>query len=269
METHSEMTERIGSRLSGGLRPVSALFVLAMLLLFGASSAASEPGDPARVLVLYSFRYGLPANELMDANEIVGSAIRSTLDEGTAGRTAIYSAHMDISGVSDTEYLGQLRDTYRDRYAGVRFDLVIAVNYRALDFLNKHGETLWPKTPIVFCGVEEGRRKQLTQLRPNITGVFQDARLEDTLDTILKIHPDTQRIAVIAGTSETDRFIEGIARRGSLKYGDRIDFIHLAHLGFDAMLNSVAKLPANSIVLFLSLLQDGECNPAPVHELHL
>jgi PAS domain S-box-containing protein len=138
-----------------------------------------------------------------------------------------------------------------------------------LNFLISHGEEIWPKTPILFCGVEEGRREQLKQLRPNITGLFADAHFGNMLDTIFKIHPDTQQITVVVGTSETERFIEDRVSRAFREYVGRADITYLSDFGFDAILSRVADLPPKSIVLFLTLLQDGKGKHVPENALSL
>jgi signal transduction histidine kinase len=191
------------------------------------------------------------------------------MEEGVEHGIAFHSERMNISALSKNRYYEELRDAYRKKYDGLPIDLIIAVNYRVLNFLNNHGEELWPNTPILFCGVEKGRQGQLKQLRPNITGLFADARFGNMLDTILKIHPDTQQITVIVGTSETERFIEARVRQTFHKYVGRVDFTFLGNLGFDAILNRVADLPPNSIVLFLTLLQDGEGKSVPENSLPL
>ena len=252
-----------------GPQIAEALLVLFAWLLCGASSSAADSDCTKRVLVLYSFRYGLSGNAVVDTNSVVGRRIRSTFEEGTRDPIAFYSERMDVSILSDDHYFEQLRDVYRERYASERIDLIIAVNYRALSFLIEHGEELWPTTPIVFCGVEVNRRKQLEQLRPNITGIIQAAGLGNTLDTILEIHPDTRQITVIAGTSETDQFIEGIARQAFREHTDRIEFTYLNDLAFDAILKKVSDLPPESVVLFLTLLQDDRGKPVPINALPL
>jgi len=251
------------------MRLVLTLLVLSSWLVFSASSFASESAETKRVFILYSFRFGLSGNELMDSNKVTSSAIQATMEEGMAHGIAFHSERMNISALSENLYFEELQDAYRKKYDGLPIDLIIAVNYRALNFLNNHGEELWPKTPILFCGVEKGRQEQLKQLRPNITGLFGDARFGNMLDTIFKIHPDTQQITVIVGTSETERFIEARVRQMFDKYVGRADFTSLSNLGFDAILNRVTDLPPNSIVLFLTLLQDGEGKSVPENALPL
>lgn len=251
------------------MRLALALLVLSALLAFSTLSFASESGETKRVLILYSFKYGLSGNQLMDANKVTGSAIQAAMEEEMAHGIAFYSEHMDISALPENRYFEELRDRYRNIYDGQPIDLIIAVNYRALNFLNNHGEELWPKTPILFSGVEKGRQEQLKQLSPNVTGLFADARFGDMLDTIFKIHPDTQQITVIAGTSETERFMETRVHQAFREYVGRATFTSLSNLGFDAILSRLADLPPKSIVLFLTLFQDGEGKAPPVNALPL
>ncbi len=269
MEIHTKETARTITRTPREMQLVLVLLVLSTWLLFSASSFASEPGEMKRVLILYSFKYGLSANVHMDANKVTGDAIQATMEEGMARGIAFQSERMDVSTLPENRYFEELRDAYRKQYDGQPIDLIIAVNYRALKFLINHGEEIWPNTPILFCGVEKGRREQLKRLRPNITGLFADAHFEDMIDTIFKIHPDTQQITVIVGTSETERFIEARVRQAYREYVGRVDFTSLYNFGFDAILSRVADLPPNSIVLFLTLLQDGEGKPVPENALHL
>jgi signal transduction histidine kinase/DNA-binding NarL/FixJ family response regulator len=249
------------------LAPVS-LF-LAVLMMIYATPSASKTIEPKRVLILYSFKYGLSGNVLMDANKVASIAIQTTMQNGYKHEISFHSERMDTSALPENRYFEELRDTYLNKYTGQSYDLIIAVNYRALKFLINHGEEIWPSVPIIFSGLEEGRREQLKSLRENITGIFGNAHFGEMLDTIVKIHPETQHINVIIGGSETDRFIEARVRQASLKYVERINFNYLGHLGFDSILNKVEKLPPNTIVLFLTLLKDGDGRPVPDNSLSL
>lgn len=272
MKTPSKETGRNSIRTPRKMRPALALLVLSTWLVFSASSFASELGEMKRVLVLYSFRYGLVASELLDLNAIVGQGIRETLKGAMGRRFALYSERMDSSELPEDRYFDKLRDDYLRRYAGQRIDLILVVNFRALTFLIRHGGEIWPDTPIVFCGVDMGRReqlKQLKQLNPNITGIIQDSKKRDIVETIFEIHPDTRRVAVIMGTSETDQFIGRLYREVLRDYEDRVEIIYMDDLGFEKMLKRVANLPLNSIVLYATLIMDGDGKPAPMNALPL
>ena len=269
MKQHVEGTARANIRTPREIRLALALLVLSTWLVFSASSFASQSGEMKRILILYSFRYGLSANAMMDGNKVTSRAIQTTMEEGTAHKIAFHSERLDVSALPENHYFEELRDAYRKKYSDQPIDLIIAMRYRALKFLINHGEELWPNTPFLFGGVEEGRRKQLKQLRPNITGIFGNARFGDMLDTIFKIHPDTRQVIVIIGASKTERFIETRIRQAFRKSVGRVDFTYLSDLGFDAILGRVADLPSNSTVLFLTLIQDGEGKLVPENALPL
>ena len=249
--------------------PAFAFLILCAWLVFSASSFASDSGEIKRVLIVHSFRYGLPANVLMDASMVNSRAIQMTMEAGWEHEIAYYSERMDLSALSEKRYFEELRDAFQKKYAVQPIDLIIAVNYRALNFLIKHGEDIWPNIPILFSGLEEGRREQLKTLRPNITGLFGNARFGEMLDAILKIHPDTKNVTIVVGTSETDRFIETRVRLSTSNLNGRVDFTYLSDSGFDAILSKVANLPPRSVVLYLTLIKDGEGKPAPENALPL
>ena len=269
METHSKETERNSIRAPREIPLVLALLVLSSWLVFSASSFASESGEMKRILVLCSFRYGLPANELADANDRVIHGIRATFGKAMGDRVAFYTERMDISELPDDRYFETLRDAYRKRYADQRIDLIVAVNFRALTFLRRYGEELWQNTPIVFSGVDVGRRGQLEHLEPNITGVLQKSNMNRILDTILTIHPDARRLAVVAGASETDQFTESIIRKAFRDYSGRLEIVYLNDLALDTLLGRLAKLPSNSVVFYSTMIADGKGNPAPLNTLPL
>ena len=247
MEKHGKETARNSIRTPWEIRLALALLVLSTWLVFGASSLASESAEMKQILVLYSFRFGIAANELVDVNAVVGASLKATLEKDLGGRLALYSERMDISVLPDDRYFETLRDVYRKKYADQRMDLIVAVNFRALDFLMRQGEEIWPNTPVVFCGVDVGRRRrgQLEHLVPNITGVLQKSNIDRILETILEINPDTRQVAVVAGTYEIDRFAEDVVREGFRKYSDRVEIVYLNDLELNTLLNRLAKLPSN------------------------
>lgn len=255
-------------------RPLETRLILSLIILFlcvvgNTPSFASGHSELKHVLILYSFRYGLTSNAIIDGNRVTSRAIQSTMEERSAYSIAYHSERMDVSTLTEKRYFENMRDEFANKYADSSLDLIIAVQYRALNFLIQHGEELWPKVPIIFCGLEEGRREKLKILRPNITGIFGDARFGNQLETILKIHPETKQIIVIVGASRTERFIEARVRQTLPNTLNHIDFNYLNDMGFDEILKRVADLPPRSIVVFLTLIQDAKGIQGPENSLSL
>src|SRR5215208_5980690 len=120
---------------------VAAIMVLAELML---ASTAHSQIDHKQVLVLYSTR--------RDAQfSVVGeNELPRMLDVGLAGNLDYYSEFIDIARFPDRAYRLGFRDFLRLKYRGVRFDLVIAMQSVAVEFVNDFGGLLFGETPVVF-----------------------------------------------------------------------------------------------------------------------
>jgi hypothetical protein len=89
------------------------------------------------------------------------------------------------------------------KYADKKIDVVVAVMGPALDFLLSHGDAIFPGVAIVFCGVD---RREISDrlLPPDVSGVLLRRKFKPTVELALRLHPDTQQIVVISGTSKFD-----------------------------------------------------------------
>jgi signal transduction histidine kinase len=149
-----------------------------------------------------------------------------------------------------------LRDFYRQKYAGKKIDLMIGVMAPSLDFLEKHGEEISPGTPIVFCGID---RRELTgrNLPPNTTGVLVKREFKPTLETALRLHPETRQVFFIAGTSPFNRYWRDQAQRELNEFESRVKITYMDDLPMESLQTEVSQLPPDSIILFLHLFRDG------------
>ena len=67
-------------------------------------------------------------------------------------------------------YQAGFRDYLLVRYSGIRFDVVIAMQQTALDFVEANRDELFPETPIVFVSDDRpaaGRRQRNRDSRPS------------------------------------------------------------------------------------------------------
>ena len=92
----------------------------------------------------------------------------------------------------------QLCEIYRHKFKDREFDVIISVDNNALSFLLKHGDTLFPGTPVVFCGVNYFHDSMLKG-QSLYTGVVEDIAVKEMIDIALKLHPKIRQI-IIYGT---------------------------------------------------------------------
>ncbi len=184
--------------------------------------------------------------------------------QGLAG-LATYVEYMDTKKIETAEYLNKLRDIYEMKFAGIRFDVILASDDNAFHFALRHQKGLFKNTPVVFCGVnrfEEG----MTAGRENVVGVLERDDLEETLAFAFRARPGTRTVFVINDNTEASRkHIESLSRIMKTGY-PRTALKTMGHLTYTGIMQAMFSLPSDSVVLFISLWQDAAGRPISVEE---
>ena len=228
----------------GTLRLTCAALILS---LAGVSPASAEP---KQVVLLYDERTDLPGLSVLDAS------LTRTLTAGPPGSVEIYREVMDLSRFGSDGYPLRLRDHLRTKYAGKKIDVAVAAMSPALDFLLAHGDAVFPGTPVVFCGIDR-RRFEGRSVPSHVTGVLLKREFAPTLDLALRLHPGTERIVFVAGTSEFDAQLVNQAREELRVFEDRLAFTWLTAQPLRELLTRLSQLPPRTIVLYSTLFRDG------------
>ena len=236
--------------------------LVGLLTAGGAAAPGQEPAAqaPARILVLYDEdKDDFPGLGRIDRT--LREAFRAELGK----EVEIYTETLALSGFERAGYDAVVADFYRRKYAGTSLDLVVAVMEPSLDFLLRHGDTLFPRVPIVFCGVDAstiaGKR-----LRPNVTGVLVKRTFSPTLEVVLQLQPETRNVFVVGGVATFDRYLETFVRRDLQPFEGRVGLTYLFGLSMDAWLQRLSTLPPHSVILYTSVFTDGSGRRFVPHE---
>ncbi len=230
---------------------VAAVFLSAAAALAYADQQTPEPVTGARfnVLIMNSHDYGMPWQRT------VNQAIYEALAAEPKIPTKLFTEFTGLSQFNNDVYVKKLVDLYGNKYADRRMDLIITVDVAATDFMVKHGAELFSGAPIVF--ISEIKNRADTRPAPNATGIFTEFDIKGTVDIALDLHPNTQRIALISGSSKMDRQYEARARQVLTDYRNRFEIIDLTGLPMEKLLDRAAQLPPRTIVLYVLTLVDG------------
>ena len=212
------------------------------------------------IVLLFDERLELPGLSLFDAE------FNRSLRSGSSEPVEIYREPMDLSRFGSSSYRTLLRDFLRAKYADKKIDVAVAVMAPAFDFLLADGDLIFPGTPIVFSGLD---RQQLANrsLPPNVYGVLVKREFAPTLDLVLRLHPTTEHVVVVAGTSDFDTRLLLQAQNEFRPYENRVSFTYLVELPLEQLLSTLSLLPSRDIVLYLTLFQDGIGHPFVPHEV--
>ena len=229
------------------------LFVLLAALSLVSPSIASGAEPQKRVLIISSVDANLPAIAIMN------QAIRSTLKNALPARFQIYNEVQDEFQIPNEKYAAEMVSLLRRKYEGERIDLIIALSSPALKFLLKYQGELFSNTPIVFLTEDQTEVAGLN-LGSNVTGVSGQTDLAPTLDIMLALHPETDRVVVVAGSSPYDKFWMTKAQNDFRAYESKVRFTYLTDMTIQKLRLELASQPKNSVVLFLSFMVDSAGN---------
>jgi len=212
------------------------------------------------IVLLFDERVELPGLSLLDA-ELVRT-LRSNSNEPIE----VYREAMDLSRFNLTSYKTSLRDFLRTKYADKKIDVAVAIMAPAFEFLLANGDLIFPGRPIVFCGLDK-RQLGTGPLPPNVYGVLIERDFAPTLELALRLHPTTENVVVVSGSSEFDASLLSDAQEEFRPYADRVSFTYLSELPLKQVLERVSQLPARSIVLFITMFRDGIGEPFVPHDV--
>ncbi len=128
------------------------------------------------------------------------------------------------------------------------FDLIVAIAAPAANFVQRHRQRLFPKTPMIITAVEN-RRVQYDKLTEMDTVVATAIDAHAIVENILRVLPLTKTIAIVnGGFSANERFWLGEVRRELAPLADRTELKWYSELSLEDILKDVANLPPHSAI---------------------
>ncbi len=231
---------------------LSFIFLLGSLLLSD-SALASGPTKPKNILVLFDGAAGQPMYDIMV------SEIRTAIQMGLGSPLNLYVEYLDTERFPEKQHFQAKIDFINKQYTRKRMDLFIVVGPKSLNLISEHPSFKFDETPVVCLGVwVRVPDSPPIDRKKGMTGIIAEPEYEKTFETALSLHPDTKEAIIITGWSPYDRFLESIARDAYRKYEDRIKVTYLSGLAMEELLQTISRLPKNSIVIYVSLLADAK-----------
>ncbi len=223
--------------------------LLTGLMIFPAVTVAQSP--PARkVLILHSYHFGY------DWTEGIAAGIRSVFQENHV-MAELHVEFMDARRHGTPSDLARLHDYYKYKFQGLEFDVIIASDNAALNFLLQNHQALFPQTPVVFCGVDMMARDYDFSKRPLFTGILEVTDIVDTIALALRLHPEARRVVVITDNQPALR--TGQSEPPHLEdVFPQVEFIVLDPLDLELpeLLSRLRSMPSNSVGLVEAFFQN-------------
>ncbi len=235
--------------------PFCALILILEGFLYSTALAEKEPAKEIPcILILNSYHKGYQwADQLSDG-------ITDQLYEDLGSDLELHYEYLDAKRYSDGptgSYALQMKDIFAFRYSKHLPHIIILSDYDAFQFILLYQQELFPRVPIVFCGLEE--MPDLTQ-SSLITGIVSRTDFRGNIDLILSVFPNTRRIALI-----TDRTTTGEINRAELErlhgeYANRVELFFLDEgngLLEEELLEKASRLREGDIMFYSDFYRDA------------
>ena len=195
-----------------------------------------------RVLVLHSYYKGYRWTD--DEGRGLDSVLLPEL-----GASNVYIEYMDTKRFYGPESLVQFPEVYARKFTSHRFDVIVATDNNAFDFLREYRDKLFPHTPVVFCGVNYFKESDLAG-HSLFTGVSEEADVQDTLSLAFRLHPGTRRLYIVNEMTETGQTVHDELVRLMPFYVGHVEFTFLEDYSMPDILATLKNLPPNSLVFY-------------------
>ena len=173
--------------------PLSLLIALA--LRAAPPAAAGEPAP--KILLLNSYHAGYPGSDDLVAG--ITAVLRQRVPQAE-----LKVEYLDAKQFSGPAHDRLVHQVLEQKYAGSRFDLLLATDDYAFSLLEERRRTLFGATPLVFAGTNYFDAARLAGVT-DVFGVDEAPSFGETLALMRALHPALKTLLVIHDDSETGR----------------------------------------------------------------
>ncbi|HEY7289136.1 MAG TPA: PAS domain-containing protein [Vicinamibacterales bacterium] len=215
--------------------------VLAWCLLLGfAAVARPQDGAARRILVVHQYSMDMPFRTAFDP------AFQRALRSAISGPLEIYSEALETYRFSDASHGALMERYFREKYKGLKLDVVVAVYDTALQFVRAHHDELFPGVPVVGLTT----KPIAPALGEDITGVSTGSATEETARLAHAFHPKATHLFVVEGALQNSGALQEAAQR-LLEIDPQLAVTYLTDRPLNEVTAALHAAPPDSIVLYL------------------
>lgn len=183
-----------------------------LLLLFLSSLLFAEK----KVLVLHSYHHGL------EWSDNISKGIISTLEKSPE-KVLIYFEYLDAKRYFTPYFKEKTFEYILLKHGQTRYDAVIVADNDALTFANNYHDVVFPKTPIIFCGINDFKPILVSNLE-EVTGVKEAVDYEGVISLSLRLFPHRKKILTIIDDTDAGTKIYNELKRAQHYFKDKVTF---------------------------------------------
>jgi len=225
-----------------------AVCLFCFIFFFCFFSFGSVFAEEKNILILNSYNKGL------SYTDTVMNAILDTLKDEDI---SLFIQYMDTKRNPSEELMDVLKEYYEEKYSYQKIDGIIAVDDKALEFVLKFGENIFGQVPLVFCGVDEIEKHDLS-VYERFKGGVVDFSIIDLLELVFRLFPEKNKVIFIdEKITETGNMFDRKIKE-AINFFSEKEFDIFSNSPMDELTETLGDLKENSLVILLSYSFDGK-----------
>ena len=228
-----------------------SLISLIFFLIFFQSPVYARNIVKQNVLILNSYENDNsinPGNESIDWTRQITSAINSEF-VNSKKNIDVKIQYLNSGYNFEKKYSQLVYELCKYKFKNTKFDVVITLDNNAFEFLKEYGDTLFPSTPVVFCGVYNFNKSMISE-KPFFTGLSKSLDIQSTINMALKLQPRTKQVFIITGKNSKGIIAKNIIEGLVHLYKDKVKFLFSDEENITKLKEKVNNLPKDTIIYF-------------------
>ncbi len=166
--------------------------------------------------------------------------------------------YMDSKRVSSEEYYAKLRELYKLQLQNQKYDLIVAVDKFAYDFLIKYYHELFTDETILFTGLEQFNPEDVQKegLDDRIYGILEKRAIPETIPMISYMIPNLKKLYIINDASANGDDSEPFIRQAMEEHNDKFEIEYIRKSTIDELNERFAVPNKDEAVFFIRFYND-------------
>lgn len=222
---------------------IMACFILILMIgIIGLSVfALDDPGLRGKnVLVLHSY-----SEDFIWTRDLQNS-IRETF-ESYQDPFTFRIEYMDSKNAYTDAIKEKLYNLYREKYTPGDFDIIIATDNNAYNFLIEYKEDLFGNVPVVAAGINN---THLIEMKEKFYVIEEKPDYEATIEMAMQQNPEADDIYVVLDETTTSQSVKGELDQILMTYSDKFNISFIRDLSNLQTMDMLQGLDRSDILLF-------------------
>lgn len=213
--------------------------------------------DEKNILVLHSYHQGL------EWSDSISAGILSVVNQYKS--VNVHFEYLDAKRNFSTEYFQKLLELYKAKAQSVKFDLVMACDNDAFEFLLKYDSLFYPGIPVVFGGVNDFQYSDI-KYRKKYFGYAEQVDHVGTIRIIKELFPKKKKILVIGDNTLAGEKIRNEVQRSVIQFKDSLEFEFFYNFSIAELVAKVSSLDENTAIYLLVVNRDRNGQYVSYHQ---